>query len=427
MVKFIRLRHGVRGLASAIILTVLTAVAAPAQEVQRIAAVVNDEAVSLFDVFERVKLVVATSGLEESPGVMQRITPRVLRALIDEHLRLQEGQRRNIAVSEEEIDQAIGVIEQDNGMPAGSFLIFLEQRRISVDTLKTRVRSELVWSKLVNRRLRRSVSISDEDIDNELELMRENVGKPEYLLSEIFMSVDSPSDDKRVRDDTTDLVMQIRSGADFDAMVNQFSQGVTANMGGGVGWVSATQLAPIIVSEIGAMEVGQISDPIATGGGYLIIQLRDRRVLQGADPDDAKIDLKQILLTLPADSTADDIDATMALANVIRATIANCDDMVRVAAETDPSLPGDLGVMRVSDTPDPFKTMLSNLPVATVSEPIRTKRGVHLLMICEKTLSDSNLPDRNQIRNSLLIKRLDKVSRQYLRDLRRDAFIEIRI
>ena len=416
MVHLIRLRHGVRVLATAVILTALTIAAAPAQaqEMQRIAAVVNDEAISFFDVFERVKLVVATSGLDGSPGVIQRITPQVLRALIDEHLRLQEGVRRNIDVSEDEIDRAINTIEQDNRRPSGSFLKFLEENRISVETLETRVRSELVWSKLVNRRVRRSVTISDEDIDNELELMRDNVGKPEYLLSEIFISVDKPSEDKRVRGDATELVAQLRGGADFDSMVNQFSEGVTANRGGGVGWVNAAQLSPNIVSVITTMATGDISDPIATGGGYLIVLLRDRRQSQGAGADDTQVDLRQILLTLPPDS-------------VIRESVSGCDDMVRIAAETDPSLPGDMGIIRIKNTPEPIKVVLRSLPLTTVSQPIRTKRGIHLLMICDKIEVEASLPGRDQIRNSLLINRLGQVSRQYLRDLRRDAFIDIRI
>ena len=426
MVRLIRLRYGVRGLVAAVFISALTT-AAPAQEIQRIAAVVNDEAVSFYDVFERVKLVVATSGLDGTTEVMQRITPQVLRALINEHLRLQEGQRQHITISEDEIEQAIVAIEQRNNMSVGSFLEFLEQRNISIETLKSRLRSELVWSKLVNRRLRRAVSISDEDIDNELELMRENFGKPEYLLSEIFMSVDSIGEDKRVRDDATELVRQLRGGADFDSMVNQFSQGVTANQGGGVGWVSVAQLSPKIISAIKTMKVGQISDPIATGGGYLIVQLRNRRQLLGPDPGDVRIDVKQILLTLPADSTGEDIAAAMALAGVIRETVSGCADMVSVAAETDPSLPGDLGVMRLKDAPDAIRAVLSGLPLVTVSQPIRTARGIHLLMICDKFQPDSNLPDRDQIRNSLLIKQLDQVSRQYLRDLHRDAFVDIRI
>ena len=428
MIHFTSLRQGVRGLALALVLTALTAVSAPAQDVQRIAAVVNDEAVSFFDLFERVKLVVITSGLEGSPEEVRRLTPQVLKALIDEHLRLQEGERRNIAVSEDEINQAIGAIEQSNQMPPGAFMKFLEERRISVETLKTRLRSELVWSKLVNRRLLRTVTINDEDIDNELDQLRKNFGKPEYLISEIFISVDSPSDNKRVRDDATELARQLRGGADFDAMVNQFSEGVTANQGGGVGWVNAEQLSPNVVTALKTLEEGEISDPIVFGGGYMIIKLRDRRQLRGADPDDVEINLRQILLTLPPDSPQEDIDSTMALATVIRETVDGCDDMASIAAEIDPSLPGDLGMMKLKDAPDHIRAVLSGLPLETISEPVRSERGdVLLLMICEMIEPDINLPDRDQIRNSLLVKQLNRVARQYLRDLRRDAFVDIRI
>lgn len=427
MMKHINISHILRGIVGAFVFSAFTASPAAAQETQRIAAVVNDEVVSNFDVFERVKLVIATSGQKSTPEVLQRIAPQVLRALIDEHLRLQEGKRRNIDISEDEIDEAISTIEQNNRMPSGSFLAFLNERGISAETLKRRLHSELVWSKLVSRRVRRSLSISEEDIDNELDLIRENYGKPEFLLSEIFMSVADPSENRRVRDNAIELVRQLRDGADFDAMVNQFSEGVTANRGGGVGWVSVSQLSPKIIAAIKIMKIGTISDPIASGGGYLIVLLRDRRQLKGPDPNSSKIDLKQILLPLPADSSPQDIDATMALAAIIRETVSGCDDMVIIAAETDPNQPSDLGIMRIQDTPQDIRAVVSSLPVATVSQPFRTERGVHLLMICEKILSESNLPGRDQIRNSLYIKRLDQVSRQYLRDLRRDAFIDVRI
>ncbi len=101
--------------------------------------------------------------------------------------------------------------------------------------------------------------------------------------------------------------------------------------------------------------------------------------------------------------------------------------MVSMAAETDPSVPGDLGMMKLKDTPNHIRVALIGLPLETVSQPVRSERGVHLLMICDKIQPDTNLPDRNQIRNSLLLKRLNQVSRQYLRDLRRDAFVDIRI
>jgi peptidyl-prolyl cis-trans isomerase SurA len=149
--------------------------------------------------------------------------------------------------------------------------------------------------------------------------------------------------------------------------------------------------------------------------------------LLGPDPGEVRLDVKQILLTLPEGSTGEDIDAAMALVGVIRDSVSGCDDMVSIAAETDPSVPGDLGVMRLNQTPDDIRAVLSDLPLLTVSQPVRTARGIHLLMICDKIQPDSNLPNRDQIRSSLLLRQVDQVKRQYIRDLLRDAFIDIRI
>ena len=88
------LRQGIRTIVAVALLAIAMLGTAQAQEVQRIIAVVNDEAVSSRDVIERVRLVVLVSGLNDSPELRQRIAPQVLRTLIDEHLRLQEAERR---------------------------------------------------------------------------------------------------------------------------------------------------------------------------------------------------------------------------------------------------------------------------------------------------------------------------------------------
>ena len=83
---------------------------AMAQDIQRIAAVVNDEIVSIQDLRERVRMVIVTSGLPNSPEVAQRLAPQVLRTLIDEQLQLQEAARLNISITEEELAQARSVV-----------------------------------------------------------------------------------------------------------------------------------------------------------------------------------------------------------------------------------------------------------------------------------------------------------------------------
>ena len=236
-------RLGIRTIAAVAFLALPLSGLVQAQEVQRIAAVVNDEAVSNLDVLERIRLlVVTTPGLNDTPEIRQRVAPQVLRTLIDELLRLQEAERKNVTVTDNEIEFAISLIEQRNGMAAGSFVPLLESRRIDSLTLKTKIRAEIAWNKLVYQRLRAVVTITDEDIDDELRRLRENRGKPEFLLSEIYLTVDSTSQDKEVRENAGELARQIKSGADFASLADQFSEGVSASDGGQIGWVTVDQL-----------------------------------------------------------------------------------------------------------------------------------------------------------------------------------------
>jgi peptidyl-prolyl cis-trans isomerase SurA len=304
---------------------------------------------------------------------------------------------------------------------------FLESRKIDSLTLVTQIRAEIAWNKLVNQRLRSLVTITDEDIDDELQRLRDSQGKPEFLLSEIFLTVGGVSKDKVIRENAGALVKQVRAGASFANLADQISEAVSASDGGNIGWVTVDQLDGEVAAALATLQPGQISDPIPTRGGYLVIKLDQRRQLQAPDSGEAVVDLRQILLAISSGATADEVDSNVALAQVIRETVTDCKDMVRIATETDPTMSGDLGRIKLNDMPVEIRSVVETLPLATASDPVRTESGVHLFMVCQRTEPDAGLPRRLDVRQYLIEARLDQISRHYLRDLRRTAFIDIRI
>src|ERR1700689_3967534 len=82
----------------------------------RIAAVVNDEVISLFDLVSRMKMVELSSNLPDTPETRQRIGGQVLRALVDEKLQLQEAKRQNVVATDDELNTALAQIEKQNSM-----------------------------------------------------------------------------------------------------------------------------------------------------------------------------------------------------------------------------------------------------------------------------------------------------------------------
>lgn len=420
-------RSALRRVALAALLAVPLAVSTNAQEVQRIAAVVNDEVVSMFDLVERVKLEVLTRGLDNTPEIMQRLAPQVLRALIDELLRLQEAKRKNVLVTDDEMRQRIRLVEQRNQLAADSFDGILRSRQIDPETFFTQLRSEIAWLKLVQQRVQSNATVSEEDIDDELERLRDSQGKPQLRYSEIYLIVERADHATVVRQNAERLVEQIRGGGDFIAIARQFSEVASASQGGDVGWVLRDQLAEEVAAALVSLRPGEVSDPIQTAGGFLIVQLRDRRQVAAPDPDEAQVELKQILLRLPENAGEADIETLVALASAVRETVADCNDMSRAASEIGPGASADLGLVRIKDLPPDIKSAARGLPVGAISQPVRTVRGIHLLMACNRIDPPSTLPDRDQVRQAVIENRFDRESRRYLRDLRRSAFIDIRI
>ena len=88
-----------------------------AQNVLRIAAVVNDRVVSALDVVHRMRFVIISTRLPNTPETRKKLTPQIIRGLIDEQIQLQEADHQNIRVSEREIDKSIRALEKQNNLP----------------------------------------------------------------------------------------------------------------------------------------------------------------------------------------------------------------------------------------------------------------------------------------------------------------------
>src|SRR5215472_16888246 len=124
-------------------------VGAQAQEENRIAAVVNNDIISMDDLSSRVALLLASSNIPDTPANRQRLQPRVLHQMIDEKIEVQEARRLNVTVTKEEIDDAIAGIEQRNNMSKGGLEGYLKRVGIPRTTLAEELSAEIAWSKVV--------------------------------------------------------------------------------------------------------------------------------------------------------------------------------------------------------------------------------------------------------------------------------------
>ena len=388
----------------------------------RIAAVVNDRAISAFDLEMRVDVAIYNANLAPTDEMRRRVSATVLRNLIDETLRMEEAAGKGIRVTERDMAEAIAHVEENNGVPRGGLEGFLARRGIPYAAVADQIRSQIAWGKYVSQRLRPTVSVSEEEIDSELARLEAIRGRPEYLVSEIALYDDPATSAAELRATVDSIVAQLRRGADFAAVAAQFSQGALARDGGDLGWIQEGRGRPEIDRALAGMEIGAISDPIRVLDGWHIIQLRDRRAVTVEPEDTTELFLTQVLLPGgPAEAAAN-----TALAEDIRAGAEGCDALRARGAAIENSLSGDLGWVALADMPTPFRDALRDLETGTATAPLATDNGVHVLMACDRRESSERMNVRDMIYDRVARRRLAIVERRLLRDLRRGAFVDLR-
>lgn len=401
---------------------------APARESLRIAAIVNDNVISGFDLFTRMRLIMLLSNIQDNQESRRRLAPQILRRLIDERLQSEEIERMSISIPDADIQAAIRSIEKSNGIPRNGIGDFLARNGIPETSLASEVETRLGWEEAIGRQYGRRIVVADEEVRDIYNGLVANTGKPEYLVAEIFLAIDQPSQREQVGTLAGRIIQQIRGGAPFSALASNFSQSPTAAVGGDLGWLQSQQLDPEIARRIETMTPRSLSEPIETVSGIYILALRDKRISQGPVDPMATVNLQQLFFPVGAGADPDNIQRTKAMAENFRARSTSCQAMEAMKGATGSSASGNMGNLRPMGLTSVIRDALVGLPGQTPSPVIRTPKGFSIVMICSRS-SGEGAEGRilKGIRQKLLSKRLENAARRHIRQLRRNAFIDVRL
>lgn len=393
-----------------------------------IVAVVNGDVISDADVDLRRKLFAISTGQGITPETLDRLTPQIVRQLIDERLRLQEVQRRHIVVTDKQIADAIHEIEQRNNMPAGGLRAKLASVSVDLRTLIDQIRVQIGWNQVLRQVIGAQGQVSDADIKQREAVLKSELGKPEFDVSEIFVPITEPSQAEDANRFAETVIQQLHNGAPFAVMATQFSQSQDALQGGSLGWVQADQLDPEVLRVVQEMPVGAVSNPIRVPGGISIVTVRAKREV-GQDPATvAHVEQVFIPFTgkLDQNNPTDQQRQALEQAQRVAASATDCAAM-DAASKATGSPSGKSGDVRLNSMPaGPLRDLLTSLAVGKTSQPIVTNDGVMVLMVCSRDQKNLGIPDDRQLADQILNERVELASRQLMRDLQRRAVINLR-
>lgn len=420
----------------------------------RAAAIVNDTIISTYDLDQRIKLVMVTSG-SQGPDTAKRLRPQVLRQLVDETLQLQEAVKFNIKITQDDLDKNFKRIATQNNISVDQIYKMLDENSISRATLQNQIKADLAWQKLVQQRLSPRVTVSDEEVDAIFEQMQASAKQTQYAVSEIFLAVDTPEAEEQVRQNMQSILGQLRGGSNFSAIARQFSQAPSASNGGDLGWMSESDLAPAIAAIVIKTPPGGISDPIRGPGGFYVVGVREKRLSadstkpveaaapppkpQAAQKMRTIITLGQIVIPLSASASKAKKDQIRQQSIQIYRSVNGCDGAPAVARANGAKF-SPIGQMNTKDLAPQFVKILSETPNGRSTPPLVGAQGVEMYVICaggmvpaqnamsesRPTVSKQSAVTKEEVENRLYNQELSMLARRYLRDLRRDATIEMR-
>lgn len=412
-----------------VILLLLVFAVSPAKSAElKIAATVGDEAITTYDMINRTKLIISSSGLKPDEDTFKKIAPQALQSLINDKIIMQEAAALSVTISEDEINEAIKSIEQKNKMPEGSLENALMQFGIPKATLEEQVKSQIAMSKIRSIKVRQYVNISDEEVEDFVKAQSFNSEVEEYFMNEIVLPVESPADEAAVKELADKLHQELKAGKNFAAIAREFSQSASAYNDGILGWMPENQLPKEITAEIKKNDLGVVSEPIRSIEGYFIVKATEKRKQSSLAQED-ELNLKHFEIPYSekpdAKKTAEIFDKLSKLSYSDDA----CNDSSQFAIKGGMNYK-DYGFVKVADIEPKIRPLVAELAIGTFSAPLKTLESGLVFLVCEKIENIAPLIDDNKrakAREALFYKKLDLQARKYMRDLRRKTNVEIKL
>jgi peptidyl-prolyl cis-trans isomerase SurA len=418
--------------------TVPPRAAAPAAPVprgallDRVVAVVNDEAITQFEVAEqRRSVLMQMREAKVTPPPQDVLDRQVLERLITERALLQFAKETGVRVDDTAVDRTVQRIAQENKLAPDAFRALLEKEGIAYAKYRENIRREMTLQRLREREIDRRVDATDAEVDQFLATAAaRGAGNTEYLLSHILVSLpeqSSPEQIERRRERAVAALQEVKTGGDFAQVAASYSDAQDALTGGNLGWRAAARLPTAFVEIVRGMKRGDVSNVLRSPAGFHIVKLVDVR-----DSDTPTIveQTRARHILIRVNETTSDADAKIRIDRVKDRldSGAKFEDMARINSE-DPSSAkgGDLGWINPGDTVPEFEQAMKKLLPGETSAPVRSPFGWHLIRVEERRQQDvTRERQREQARAAIRQRKADEQFQDFVRQTRDRAYIEYR-
>lgn len=357
---------------------------------------------------------------------------QVLERMILQRLQVRAAEQNNIVVDDQSVNAAIEEIAQRNNFSLEELREAVRRREgIPFEEFREGVREEIAIARLRQRAVDSRVRISEQEVDNLLVGNNRPQTDREYRLAQILIAVPqgaNPAELDVARQRIEEVREQLRSGVDFRSLAVSVSDGRQALEGGDLGWRSIERVPTIFTDIVPRLAPGEVSEPIRSSSGFHLVTVLETR--GGEQTIVTQTRVRHILLT--PDELLSDEEARQRLLRLRERIIGGEDFAALARANSDDpgsaTQGGDLGWISPGQLVPPFERAMVALSPGELSQPVQTNFGWHLIQVLERRRQEgAGEVQRNAAREALFRRKADEEWELWLRQLRDQAYVEMRL
>lgn len=402
--------------------------------VDYIVAVVNQDPITYSEVQQRM-----SRAIQDAPAGTKLPPPDVLRKqildnLIDERVQLDRARQTGLQVEPAELDAAIRNIAEQNQISLEGLRERLRKDNIDYAQFRDNVRDRILLDRVRERDVPPRIRVSDADVDA---YIKEQLGSAsterELSLAQILIKVPEGASDKVVEARRTlaeQVLAKALKGDDFIKLAHDYSDdAATKEQGGQLGWRGVSRLPDSFVNAAMVLKQGEVDATLLrSDAGFHIIKLMGRRdALNGYTV--VQSHARHILIRPSSDMSLQAAQAELeSIRNQIVTGQASFAQLARQYSQDGTATKGgDLGWSTTGMFVPEFQKALDALQPGQISQPVATRFGLHLIQLMERRevpIDPKQL--RENARNALREQRFESTYLDWARELRAQAYIEIR-
>ena len=399
--------------------------------IDRIAAIVNDDVITLYELNTRINVVEQQLKKQGTPlPAMEELKKQILERMITDLLQMQFAQETAVRVDDAQLDKTLRRIADENKFQSlAEFRARLEEDGMDYKKFREEIRGEIISVRLREREVDSKLVVSEGEVDNYLVNQAKQSGKnKEYQLAHIRVLVPEQADATKIQASqqrAEQALAQLRQGAEFAQVTAGFSDAQDALQGGDLGWRTIDRIPSIFVEALQNMKAGDISPVLRSSNGFHILKLGSIRS-KNTPSVISQTHARHILI-----KTSELLSEEEAKARLleIKSSLEKGGDFAEQAKlyseDGSAAQGGDLGWISPADTVPEFEDAMNALRDGQISNPVQSSFGWHLIQVLERRDTDvSEEQKRQQARTSIRFNKSDEAHQDWLRQLRDRAYVE---